>query len=223
MLDSNQCSITNAKACAGYDEFLQQKAGRDCPPPQEDVLPDISQGRIYSRAIGAQVQDQPAANEYYVTASRERSCMKLTERQIRIRSVFRNHIIDNWYSKERCKMFGAIIAVADDLEIKQYQAKDEMLAIPSIGWIGDTMTINVWMAKYFRPVSDALFNNAPKEKVLLLWSKTKKTASVSPKLSVTDKKEHAQINKNHKKLAAFAELHKNMPDRWGKTAWNKVK
>lgn len=150
--------------------------------------------------------------------------MKLTERQIKIRAIFRNYIIDNWVSKtNKTKMFGAFIVVAEEFGITQDQARDEMYQIPSIGWCGPTMPINVWMAKYYKQIANALWDNMPKDKVLALWVKTKKTADRNPKIGVTDKKEHAVINKNKKKLAAIAELHKNMPDRWQKTSWGIVK
>ena len=150
--------------------------------------------------------------------------MKLNDRQLKIRSIFRNYIIDNWVSKtNKIKMFGIFIVVADEFGITQDQARDEMYQIPSIGWVGPTMAINVWVAKYYRPISEALWDGKSKEHVLALWAKTKKTADRNHKIGVTDKKEHAVINKNRKKLAAIADLHKNMPDRWQKTSWGIVK
>lgn len=148
--------------------------------------------------------------------------MKLTERQIKIRSIFRNCIIDNWISN-KIFMFNTITAVSNELSIGQIQANEEMCAIPSIGWVPGTMPINVWTAKYYKQIADALWSGKSKEQVLTLWAKTKKTTDTTPKLNATERKEHSTINKNHKKLAAIAELRKSSPDRWGKTAWGKCK
>lgn len=100
---------------------------------------------------------------------------------------------------------------------------EEIKEIPSMGYVNPSMPINVWTAKYFRPISDALWSGKPKAEVLKLWGITKRSKDVSPKLCITDRKEHARINKNHKAMQAFAELRQNMPDRWGATDWKKCK
>jgi len=149
--------------------------------------------------------------------------MILTDRQKSIRTTFRDTIIDNWLSNEKTMMFNTVYAVANLFNITPEDAKDEMACIPSIGCFRDNTPINVWVAKYFNDVSNALWDGKDKAYIIKLWAKTKKTSDVNPKVKDADKKEFNMINKSRKKLAALSEFYKNEPDRNNKSAWNKVK
>lgn len=149
--------------------------------------------------------------------------MKLTEQQIMIRRAFREFVIDVWHDHTKPMMFNAKTVVAEKLQMATADVIAEFEKIPSIGHIRGMMPVHVWVAKYFNPIANALWDGKNKEQVLTLWSKCKRTTDSTPKLSTLDRREHGKIRKNHRKFQALAELNKNRPDRWEKTSWSKTK
>ncbi len=148
--------------------------------------------------------------------------MKLTERQIKIRSVFRNSVLAHFSNAEKFKMFNTIVDVCNALDLPFDDARAEMAEIPSIGKFRKNMPCAAWLASHFKPVSNALYDGVGKEAALNLWVKTKRTDGVARR-DVHEKMEMARNARNNRKNKAFAELHKNMGDRWDATSWSKVK
>ena len=148
--------------------------------------------------------------------------IKLTELQIKIRAEFRSAIIDCWSDKKKTLMFGIRYDVAEKLQMTDAEVQARMNEIPSIGHFLDLTPIHVWTAKYFKPISEALWDGRDKKYILALWAKIKRTKDVNPKIGIADIKDFNKINKSRKKIMALAELHKNKSDRWEKTSWSKV-
>ena len=148
--------------------------------------------------------------------------MKLTERQVEIRAKFRELVIYYWPDSKKPLMFN----ITNNLEvIFGKSVLDEMAEIPSIGPLYTRAPIQAWLARHFRAVSNAMFDGKTGDYALQLWKKEKyaNVNSMTQKRSASDLKEMAQLKANNKINRAFGELHANMPDRWGKTSWNKVK
>lgn len=148
--------------------------------------------------------------------------MKLTDRQIKIRALFREAVLLAWHTHDKYLMFNVIYRIANEFDITFDAARIEMAEIPSIGKFHKTMPASAWLARHYRVVSDALFDGKTDEYALVLWKNTKRTDG-GEKRTREEKAENQRINRNTRKLAAFAELRKNMPDRWGRSDWKKVK
>jgi hypothetical protein len=150
--------------------------------------------------------------------------MILTDRQKKLRQAFREAIIDYWKSEYQCtRMFGVVIECKKLLGGSEYDVEEELKAIPSIGFFGSQSTTHVWMGRYYAAIANALWDGKSKNEVLALWAKTKRAKTATPKRDEIEKKELSNLRKSRKKLRAIAVLHKNMPDRWDKTDWNKCK
>jgi len=149
--------------------------------------------------------------------------MKLTEEQKIIRTLFRVKIVEYW-NTDKSLMFGIIDYICDGYpELTREQVKDKMAEIPSIGRFREKMPIHAFVARYFRPVSDAMFNGCTAEHALELWSKTKRNTAPEAKRTKEEMQEYQKTKRDFRNLGAIAELHKNMPDRYEKSNWHKCK
>ncbi|EKD98776.1 MAG: hypothetical protein ACD_23C00277G0008 [uncultured bacterium] len=148
--------------------------------------------------------------------------MKLTDTQILVRSAFREEVIDQWIVNGKPFMFNIKNRIAERLNMTVADVFEVMQSIPSIGFVSDTMPINVWTAKYFKLIANAMWEGKSRQQVLALWAKTKRTTD-SNKLSAAERSDLNSINRDGRKLRAVGELRNNMPDRWGETDWSKCK
>lgn len=148
--------------------------------------------------------------------------MKLTERQVKIRTVFRDSVLAHFANAEKYMMLNTIVDVCKALDLPFDEARAEMAEIPSVGKFRQNMPCAAWLASHFKPVSNALHDGVGKEAALNLWAKTKRTDGVARR-DVHEKMEMARNARNNKKIKAFATLRKDMGDRWDATSWSKVK
>lgn len=148
--------------------------------------------------------------------------MKLTERQVKIRAVFRDSVLAHFSNAEKFRMVNTILDVCKSLDLPFDEARAEMAEIPSIGKFRKSMPCAAWLASHFKPVSNALYDGATKDAALKLWAKTKRTDGVV-KRTGEEKRLYNKMARDNKKIRAFATLRKDMGDRWGATSWSKVK
>lgn len=149
--------------------------------------------------------------------------MILTEEQKIIRELFRKRIVELWNSDKQL-MFNIIDYIADGyVELSRDEVKEKMAAIPSIGRFRENMPIHAFVARHFRPVSDALFSGCSLEKALEIWKNTKRAKHPEKKRTKEELGEYRKHRRNLNKLSAIAELKSNLPSRYEKTNWNKCK
>lgn len=150
--------------------------------------------------------------------------MKLTERQVEIRGAFRSAVLDLFWDDHRVLMFNVTrIIAAKFFDNDESAAMDALAEIPSIRIYNQKGPIQGWLARHFRAVSNAMFDKKPVDYCLALWKTQKYAANMNSKRSKQDMKEHAALQRNNRVNRAYAELRKNMPDRWAKSDWTKVK
>src|SRR3972149_3836362 len=125
--------------------------------------------------------------------------MKLTDTQILVRSAFREEVIDQWLVAGKPLMYNIKNCIAERLNMTVVDVFEVMQSIPSIGFVSDTIPINVCTAKYFKPIANALWDGKNKQQVLALWAKTKRTTDSTPKLSAAERSDLNSINRNKKK------------------------
>ena len=152
--------------------------------------------------------------------------MKLDEHQIKLRAAFREVLLKSWRTPGKTLMFGVYYDVADRLGMDKAEALEALCALPSIRRFSDKTPIQVWLARHYPAVSNAMFDGKTDEQCLAIWKQSKyaQVSSATSKRSASDKREMAQGWKEGKRvLKAVAELQRNAPDRWAATSWNIVK
>ena len=152
--------------------------------------------------------------------------MKLDERQIKLRAAFREVLLRNWRTPGKTLMFGVYYEVADRFGMDRAEALGALCALPSIRKFSDNTPIQVWLARHYPAVSNAMFDGKSDEHCLALWKQSKyaRATSATGKRSASEKREMVQgWHEGKRVLKAVAEMKRSAPDRWSATSWNIVK
>jgi hypothetical protein len=133
--------------------------------------------------------------------------------------------LKHWRDADRFKMFNIVptMRVDGQFNLSPVDIYIKIKELPSIRGFWDTMPVAAWLAKHYPKTSSALFAGADDAKALAIWKDEKYTVAATVRRSNADAAEGRAIRKNLKTMQAFAELRKNMGDRWGKTDWQKCK
>ena len=153
--------------------------------------------------------------------------MKLTERQIKLRTCFRKTIINCWAKDSHVYHVALLIAFEVDGYIKEgredfsYARKilEEMREIPSIGFV--QVNVRRYLAAAYPVISEALFDGISNERAIKMFKGMlrKKTRD-----SVMGEEEMFLYKKSKRKLVAFGELMNNAHgSRYAKSHWGIVK
>ena len=155
--------------------------------------------------------------------------MKLTERQIALRSSFRKAVINCWHKNSSFNYLALLVAfevdgyVKNPDELKNYTYTNKILAelkeIPSVGYINKN--VMRYLASAYPAISFALFNGASKERALAMFNGLKRK---NIRESIIGENEMKILRKAKKKNKAHAILQTNMHgSRYSSSHWGIVK
>lgn len=140
--------------------------------------------------------------------------MKLTERQVKIKKIFRQKLLYLWPACATMVMVSHHV----DYEVGGTGLFAEMEAIPSIGKYWGMETCTVWLARHYPKTSNALFSGATHHQAMIVWSKEKripgKSSGFIGKESI---KNQVAIDRS------ISRLMRERGDRNEKTNWGKCK
>lgn len=154
--------------------------------------------------------------------------MKLTDRQLKLRTAFRNAVIDGFKSDITQSRIIQTVIIAVDGKLQDYtgelsseylEVEKELQEIPSIGYINGGAVR--YLCSNYAKISDALFNGLSKDAALKMFATVKRN---NDRKSMVDSSNRYINNVANKKNRSHAELQNNMHgSRYAKTHWGIVK